>query len=287
MNSKAQLIVGIAGSMLSTAEREVLLHPKIHGVILFSRNYLALPQLQNLTQEIHTLRPYNPLKIYVDQEGGRVQRFRDGFTILPPLSEIQQHEAFAWAELMATELKYAGVDSSFAPVVDLDRGSKVIGNRAFSTSPEIVIKRSEVYLAGMEKAGMMGILKHYPGHGTVAPDTHHHIAVDERSLVEIEASDLLPFMHFAKHHVGIMVSHVIYAKIDAQPASMSRFWMTEYLRGRLGFQGPIFTDDLGMQAVSSQAAAAELVVQAFNAGADYALLCNDWSAVIDTLQVIG
>lgn len=286
MKPCAQLIVGIAGLALTPEEREVLLHPKIHGVILFARNYENPAKLQSLTQEIHALRPGNPLKIYVDQEGGRVQRFREGFTALPALGEIHQNDAFAWAELMATELKYCGVDYSYAPVVDLDRGSKVIGNRAFSSDPQIVIERTEAYMAGMEKAGMMPIIKHFPGHGTVTPDTHHQIAIDERSLKELEQSDLLPFIHFAKRNVGVMISHVVYPKMDPNPASMSKFWITGYLRGVLGFQGPIFTDDLGMKAVSEGAKPADLVLKSFEAGADYALLCNEWSAVIDTLEHI-
>lgn len=287
MKSKAELIVGISGFALTADECEVLLHSKIHGVILFTRNYQNPQQLQALNFEIHALRPKNPLMSYVDQEGGRVQRFREGFTTLPAPGDIKQNDAFAWGELMASELKICGVDYSFAPTVDLDRGSLVIGNRAFSSSPQTVIACASEYIAGMEKAGMMGIIKHFPGHGSVTPDTHQGIAIDERSLAEIEQSDLLPFIHFAKEHVGMMVSHVIYPKVDSEPASLSKFWMSNYLRGTLQFKGPIFTDDLGMKAVSEGAKPADLVMKAFSAGADYALLCNEWGSVLDTLKLIG
>ncbi len=287
MKAKQQLIVGIKGLILNSEESEVLQHPAIHGVILFSRNYHNVSQLQTLTASIHNLRPLDPVKIYVDQEGGRVQRFKEGFTALPALADLNVNDAFAWAELMATELKFCGVDQSFAPVVDLDQGSQVIGNRAFAADYQQVIACSAEYIAGMEKAGMMGTLKHFPGHGSVLPDTHEQVACDNRSLSLLEASDLKPFIHFAKSSVGIMVCHVVYPQIDPDPASLSHFWISQYLRGKLGFTGPIFTDDLGMKAVSEQAKARDLVRQAFDAGADYALLCNDWSAVVDTLRVLG
>lgn len=286
MKSKSQLIVGISGSVLTPDEQAVLLQPQIHGVILFARNYQTPLQLKKLTAQIHALRAQQPLKIYVDQEGGRVQRFRKGFTLLPSLGELKQSETFAWAELMAIELKLYGIDHSFAPVIDLDRGSLVIGDRAFSSDINQVIRRAEAYIEGMEKAGMTGIVKHFPGHGSVTPDTHFGRAEDDRGLAELEATDLKPFIHFAQRDVGMMVSHVVYPKMDAEPASLSSFWMRDYLRGRLKFKGAIFTDDLGMKAVSDSAKAADLVLRAFDAGADYALLCNDWAAVIDTLAVL-
>lgn len=282
-----QLIIGISNLTLTKEEVEVLKHPKIHGVILFARNYKNPEQLKALTNEIHHLRSPNPLLIYVDQEGGRVQRFREGFTSLPAPGSISMNEAYAWGELMATELKLYGVDYSFAPTVDLDRGSQVIKDRAFGKDPDDVIQKVTLYLEGMRKAGMMGIIKHFAGHGTVAPDTHHEEAIDKRSLQELEQNDLIPFAHFAKWNVGVMVSHVIYPAVDPEPASMSKFWMNEYLRGKLQFKGPIFTDDLGMRAVSKGAKPVDLVLKSFEAGANFALLCNEWSAVVDTLRVIG
>ncbi len=287
MTSKQQLIVGIAGLAVSQEEKEVLVHPAIHGVILFSRNYQTPEGLTALSAKIHALRPNDPLKIYVDQEGGRVQRFREGFTALPALGTISAGETLHSAECMATELKRCGIDYSFAPVVDLDRGSRVIGDRAFSADPDGVIQQAERYIAGMEKAGMMPILKHFPGHGSIVSDTHHDRAEDRRSLAELEETDLKPFIHFSQRAVGMMVAHVVYPRVDVHPASLSAVWMTDYLRGTLGFTGPIFTDDLGMRAVSQSASAATLVLRSFEAGADYALLCNDWAAVLDTLRVLG
>lgn len=287
MKSKQQLIVGIAGKILTAAEREVLEYACIHGVILFTRNYHNPTQLQDLCADLHQLPRTHPLQIYVDQEGGRVQRFRDGFTTLPAPGSIQKSEAFAWAELMATELKYCGVDFSFAPTVDLNCGSQVIGDRAFAAEPEAVIAIAREYMAGMRKADMLPIIKHFPGHGSVVPDTHHQVAIDERSLAEIEANDLVPFKQFMHDDIGVMVSHVIYPKIDAAPASLSHFWITDYLRGTLGFTGSIFSDDLGMGAVAKGTPAPDLVLQTFAAGADYALLCNDWQAVVDTLRAIN
>ena len=174
-----QLIVGIAGLKLTDEERQVLVHPLIAGVILFTRNYQDKTQLADLTSSIHAIRKNAPLLVYVDQEGGRVQRFREGFTTLPALGDLTTDEAAShYAALMVGELKAVGVDQSFAPIVDLDRGSQVIGKRAFSADPECVISRSTSYIKGMSGAGMLPILKHFPGHGTAINDTHVAIAED-------------------------------------------------------------------------------------------------------------
>jgi beta-N-acetylhexosaminidase len=281
-----QLIVGIAGFDLTAEERAVLVHPRIAGVILFSRNFRDPIQLAALNADIHALRPDMPLQIYVDQEGGRVQRFREGFTALPALGSLgTDGDAFDAAVTMVSELKAVGVDYSFAPVVDLDRGSQVIGSRAFSAEPESVIARAEAYIAGMQSQGMAPIIKHFPGHGTAVNDTHIAIAEDARSLAHIFATDLLPFAHFIHNRVfGVMISHVIYPEVDALPASVSTVWIQDVLRGQLQFEGKIFSDDLGMQAIRAWGTALELVQQVFAAGADYALLCNDWTEVIEVIR---
>ncbi|MCX7123125.1 MAG: beta-N-acetylhexosaminidase [Gammaproteobacteria bacterium] len=281
-----QLIVGISGVKLTPEEKQVLVHPLIAGVILFSRNYQDKLQLADLNASILALRKNAPLSVYVDQEGGRVQRFREGFTALPALGDLTStQEAQRYASIMASELKAVGVDYSFAPIVDLDRGSRVIGKRAFSASPEHVIAYATAYIQGMDAMGMSPILKHFPGHGTAIHDTHVAIATDQRAFEEILATDLMPFQHFIAAGVfGIMISHVIYPAVDALPASISRFWIQSILRERFRFQGKIFSDDLGMKAIQVWGSPLALVQRVFAAGTDYALLCNEWSHVLDVIR---
>ena len=292
---RSPLIIGISSFSLKDEERKVLQDPRIHGVILFSRNYQDKAQLQALCRDIHALKSPK-LKIYVDQEGGRVQRFRAQFTALPPLLQLgilytnaprkALLAAKAWGEKMAEELLSVGVDHSFAPVVDLDRGSQVIKDRAFSQDPETVIVLASAYIEGMQSLGMPAIIKHFPGHGSVAPDTHHEFAFDARSWEEIAAQDLLPFKALCQHEnvLGVMAAHVVYPKLDGAPASLSKFWLQEVLRQKLGFTGKIFSDDLGMQAVSQLGSPASIVQRALTAGSDYVLLCNDWQAVLTVLS---
>ncbi len=284
--SMGQLIVGIAGLKLTTEEKQVLAHPLIAGVILFARNFQDKAQLHDLTTEIHAVRQTFPLLVYVDQEGGRVQRFREGFTALPALGDIaSDEEALLYASIMASELKAVGVDHSFAPIVDLDRGSQVIGKRAFAADPQTVIARAKSYIKGMVTAGMAPIIKHFPGHGTVQADTHVAIAEDPRPLDEILDSDLVPFRYFIEAGVfGLMAAHVIYPKVDALPASISERWQKDILRERFQFQGKVFSDDLGMKAIAVWGTPLELVKRVFAAGTDFALLCNDWSAVCDVVK---
>ena len=292
---QAPFIIGISSLSLSDEERKVLANPRIHGVILFSRNYQNITQLRALCTEIHQLQT-PALKIYVDHEGGQVQRFREGFSNLPALGQLgalyqdSKKEALlqakSWAYKMADELLTVGVDQSFAPVVDLNRGSRVIGLRAFNADPNIVIELASAYIDGMKAAGMPAILKHFPGHGTVTPDTHHDFAYDERSFAELEANDLLPFKVLGQHEnvSGIMIAHVVYPKLDATPASLSSFWLQQVVRQQLKFKGKIFSDDLGMKAVSALGTPTAISRQALEAGSDYVLLCNDWQAVLQVLQ---
>ena len=281
-----QLIVGVSGLKLTVEERQVLAHPLIAGVILFSRNYQDKAQLADLTSSIHSIRKNLPLMIYVDQEGGRVQRFREGFTPLPALGDLaSDQDAKHYASIMAEELKAVGVDHSFAPIVDLDRGSQVIGKRAFSANPDTVITRAKSYIEGMASLDMAPILKHFPGHGTAINDTHVAIAEDRRSFSEILETDLLPFRHFIDAGVfGIMISHVIYSAVDPLPASISPIWIKKILREQFQFKGKIFSDDLGMKAITVLGSPLELVKRVFTAGTDYVLLCNEWTHVLDVLR---
>ena len=279
------VMVDVRGLELTPAEREMLVHPLVGGVILFARNFETPAQLRRLTAEIHRLREPQ-LLIAVDHEGGRVQRFRDGFTLIPPmrrignLAEVDTEMACAAAEaagfVLATELLAHGIDFSFTPVLDVDYGaSSVIGDRAFSSSPELIAEVAGALLRGMTGAGMAGVGKHFPGHGHVQADSHVAVPVDERDLADIESADLVPYRRLIPLGLaGVMPAHVIYPKIDPNPAGFSKIWLKGILRERLGFRGMIFSDDLSMEGAS---VAGDIVARgeaALEAGCDMVLMCN-------------
>ena len=251
------VLIGISGPEITTDEESLLRHPAVGGVVLFTRNYVSPEQLAALTQSIREISG-RPLLICVDHEGGRVQRFREGFTRLPPLAVLGRifgeypdqalDMAYRHGRVMATELLIHGVDLSFAPVLDLGRKSCVIGDRAFSAHPEAAGKLGAHYLAGMHDAGMKTCGKHFPGHGSVEADSHVDDVCDRRSLADLERSDIEPFRMLLSGLDSIMMAHVVYPSACAEPAGYSRFWIHEYLRGRLGFGGTVFSDDLGMHA---------------------------------------
>lgn len=278
-------IVDIEGCMLTPAEEQRLTHPQVGGVILFSRNFESIAQLRALTASIHAART-PALLIAVDHEGGRVQRFREGFTQIPPMRALgrlwDQDEdqalvaARACGLVLAAELKACGVDLSFAPVLDLDIGaSGVIGDRAFHSMPDGVAALAAALQQGLADGGMAACGKHFPGHGHVAADSHLEIPVDERSLAEIEASDLIPFRRMAAAGLAaIMPAHVIYPAVDHRPAGFSPVWH-QYLRERCHFDGIVFSDDLSMEGAKSAGGPVARGVAALDAGCDMVLLCND------------
>ncbi|ORU94009.1 MAG: beta-N-acetylhexosaminidase [Cycloclasticus sp. symbiont of Bathymodiolus heckerae] len=292
------LMIDIDGVELSQVDRDILKHPLVGGLILFSRNYESTEQVSALCNEIHNLREES-LLIAVDHEGGRVQRFRDGFTRIPCMQSLgdvyaedkqqglMQAQHVAW--LMANELREVGVDFSFAPVLDLDYGcSEIIGDRAFSDDKQAVADVAEAFQKGLADAGMASIGKHFPGHGAVAPDSHIAIPVDERSLEDIMAQDVYPFKQLIQTGMqGIMPAHVIYKQVDDMPAGFSDYWLQTILRNQLKFKGVIFSDDLSMEGASVVGDYVQRAKQALKAGGDMALVCNNRSAteqVIDGLN---
>jgi beta-N-acetylhexosaminidase len=277
------LVIGIAGHDLGTEERDWLQHPGCAGVILFSRNFASKAQVADLTQAIREAAP-RPQLICVDQEGGRVQRFREGFVALPPLERFgelyaRDREAalrlageHAW--LMASEIRATGIDLSFAPVVDLGRGNRAIGNRAFHADPAIVAEFTRAYVQGMHAAGMAATLKHFPGHGSVLEDTHFDDAVDPRPLEQLRQEDLLPFVAGIEAGAdAVMMAHVAYPAVAPEPAGYSPRWMQEILRGEMGFRGVIFSDDIGMAAAESAGGVKARIDAHLDAGCDVVLVC--------------
>jgi len=277
------LMIGLAGTVLATAEHAWLQAPGVSGVVLFARNFSSREQLIALIDDIRKVGG-DDLLIAVDQEGGPVQRFRDGFTRLPPLAAIgavydrdpedaiRLAEEHAW--VMSSELRASGVDFSFAPVVDLARGNAAIGLRAFHADPAVAADLGQAYVRGMHLGGMAAVLKHFPGHGSVAVDTHKATAVDPRTLEVIRRDDLLPFIEgMAAHAEAVMVAHVIYPEVDAQPAGFSSRWIKDILRSELGFNGAVISDDISMAAAGAAGGVSGRVHAHLDAGCDLVLAC--------------
>ncbi|MBL0951609.1 MAG: beta-N-acetylhexosaminidase [Pseudomonas sp.] len=276
---QGSLMMDIAGTWLTAEDRQMLRQPEVGGLIIFARNIESPRQVRELCQSIRAVRP--DLLLAVDQEGGRVQRLRQGFLRLPAMRAIaDNHNAEELAEhcgwLMATEVLVVGLDLSFAPVLDLDhQRSAVVGSRAFEGDARRATALAAAFIRGMHQAGMAATGKHFPGHGWAEADSHVAIPVDERSLDEIRACDMQPFKRLVGELDAVMPAHVIYPQVDEQPAGFSRRWLQDILRGELGFDGVIFSDDLSMAGAHVVGDAGKRIEAALTAGCDMGLVCND------------
>jgi len=292
--SLGPLMVDVAGLSLTPEDREILRHPLVGGLILFTRNYSDPEQLARLVADVHALRS-PALIVAVDQEGGRVQRFREGFTRLPPARRIgreydlDQRAGTALARsigwLLAAELRARGVDISLAPCVDLDYGvSEVIGERSFHASPEAVTQLAGAWMLGMREAGMAATAKHFPGHGAVVADSHHALPVDRRPLVDL-TPELTPYRRLIANGLpAVMVAHILFPAVDSRPASLSGVWIRDVLRGELRFQGVVFADDLSMKGAAAHGDIVSRARQALAAGCDMLPVCNHRPSVIELLE---
>lgn len=295
--SLGPLMVDLEGASLSDTEKKLLMRAEVGGVILFTRNFESVEQITALVDELHRLRDPG-LLIAVDHEGGRVQRFHEGFSRIPAAAVYAKvshddldsgrrlAEDAGW--LMAAELRACGIDFSFAPVLDLAHGlSGVIGDRAFHSKPEIVSTLAYAFMHGMNQAGMKAVGKHFPGHGGVVEDSHVAMPVDHRTLDELLTSDIVPFKNMIENHLAaIMPAHVIYDSVDDRPAGYSAFWIERILRQQLGFQGVIFSDDLSMEAACVVGGFGERAEAALQAGCDMALVCNHLDGAIEAADFI-
>ena len=283
---RGPVMADIAAFRLTEEEKQRLLDPAVGGVILFRRNFQNIVQLKELTAEIKALRTPG-LIIAVDHEGGRVQRFIEGFTRLPAmniLGQIWDSESASAAEtaarqigwVLATELSACGIDLSFTPVLDLDWGNcPVIGNRSFHRNPEAVTRLALALQKGLEKGGMKSCGKHFPGHGFVEGDSHLVLPKDRRSLSELETADLIPFRGMSREGMAaVMPAHVVYPQVDTKPAGFSEIWLKQILRHDIGFKGVIFSDDLTMEGACGAGGIKERARLSFEAGCDIILVCN-------------
>ena len=284
----------VGGLALTAEDREVLAHPLIGGVILFARNYSDPEQLRALCVELLALKRPR-LLLAVDHEGGRVQRFRVGFTRIPAMGTLGKlheespsralEEAQAQGLIVGRELGAYGIDLCFAPVLDRDTGvSQIIGDRAFSDNPEVIVKLARAFRAGLNAAGLAATGKHFPGHGAVAADSHAELPVDRRSYAEIESKDLAAFRGLIEDGIeSLMMAHIRYTAIDEKPASLSRRWIRGLLRTQLGYNGAVICDDLNMAGAKVAGEIVERALMALDAGCDMLPICNDRESVIKLL----
>ena len=290
-------MLDIEGRQLTPADRALLQEPAVGGVILFSRNYESPSQLADLIAGIRALRS-PPLLIAVDHEGGRVQRFRDGFSAIPPMRRLgrqydsDSEEAVALAKtagwLIASELRAMNIDLSFTPCVDLDWGvSEIIGNRAFHRNPDVVAELASAFCNGLRSAGMAAVAKHFPGHGAVVADSHDQLPVDRRSYGDL-LDDMRPYEKLiAKRQLaGVMIAHIVYAETDPLPASFSSYWIKQQLRSALNYDGAVVWDDLSMKATETMGSMPKRARLALQAGCDMVIVCNNRPAASATVAAL-
>ena len=290
-----RLIIDIEGITLSDKDKIILSSPHVGGVILFARNISSRDQVQELCREIKKINP--KLLIAVDQEGGRVQRLKEGYTILPSMQKLatflnlDSDKNFLFATdlgwLMASEVIASGLDISFAPVLDLDNSrSSVIGDRSIGDNPEQVIAIASAFIDGMNQAGMQATGKHFPGHGGIFADSHLNFSQDTRSLLELESHDLLTFDALKFQLGGIMTAHISFSNIDKEIATFSKFWLQDILRNKIGFAGTIFSDDLSMKGSDYVGGIEAKVGKALESGCNMVLVCNDRPAAIEAINFL-
>ncbi|MBL4584260.1 MAG: beta-N-acetylhexosaminidase [Pseudomonadales bacterium] len=288
------IMLDLEGQHASQDELELMANPKVCGVILFARNYHSFEQLAQLTASLRRVR--SELLIAVDQEGGRVQRFKDPFTRIPamrvlgdcfkqsPIQALEAARSCGW--LLASELLAAGVDFSFTPVLDIDTGnSSVIGDRAFGSDHQLVVSLASCLIDGLHEAGMPVVGKHFPGHGSVAADSHLELPVDRRNFKQLEQFDLIPFQRLAPKLDAIMPAYVLYNSVDAVPAGVSKIWLKDILRGQLGFDGLIISDDLSMEGIAGSGDYKTRGKLAIEAGCNILLACNNRAGALELLEL--
>lgn len=294
-NKIGSLIIDLQGKEVTAEEQDLLAHPLVGGIILFTRNYESREQLTHLCQSVRRASK-SSLLIMVDQEGGRVQRFIPEFTRLSSMAVFGKLQDTAKAAqlaqdcgwLMAIELLSTGIDMSLAPILDLNKGvSGVIGDRAFHADPQQVIELASAFIKGMKEAGMTATGKHFPGHGSVAPDSHVSMPIDERALSDILRDDLVPFVALIQRGMtALMAAHIIFPNVDHRAVGFSPVWLQTILRQQLGFKGSVLSDDLNMEGANISTNYADRVLAAREAGCDFALLCNNRAGVIQALDAV-
>ena len=291
--NKASLMIDIEGPSLSQKDIELIQSPYVGGLILFDRNFLDRNQITDLCFEIKSKKP--EIIIAVDQEGGRVQRFKKGFSTIPPmqrLGDLVLHERELGLDLcketgwlVASELIACGVDLSFSPVLDLDQNSSsVIGDRAFSDQIDVVIDCARAFIFGMHEAGMACVGKHYPGHGSISEDSHIEKPIDNRILNEIENKDLIPFKELINDLDGVMTAHILFPEVDKNITTFSKIWLSEILKQKMNFKGIIFSDDLNMEGANYCKSFYAKAEKAIQAGCEMILVCNNRNGVLDALR---
>jgi beta-N-acetylhexosaminidase len=294
--SLGPVMLDVEGLTLTDEDRMLLRHPLVGGVIYFARNFESADQIAQLSADIRRERP--EILIAVDQEGGRVQRFKQGFTRLPAMQKFlpaYQKDSLAALRLvkncgwlMATELLSVGVDFSFAPVLDTDdHGCEVIADRAFSPDPKEVALLAGAFMEGMAEAGMATTGKHFPGHGSVVGDSHQVLPQDDRTFTTIAAHDLIPFKALSHKLQAIMPAHIVFSEVDSKPVGFSSHWLQNILRQQLGFEGVIFSDDLSMEGAAFAGGYGERALAALGAGCNMALVCNNRQGVLEVIECLS